>query len=186
VTSRVPAEWGKPANFFFGNRDMFKDMAADDAFPRWLRVTFAAYAHIEANGHAVFRQKRLAFLLGEAVDGVHMPAPRQRVTEAITGAVERGLLLPESKALCLVVPRAAVAYGVGDTTQRCPRHPMKSNGETVSPGLKTTRFQSGVSIQKERHNRVVSRSGPSPLSSSPGASAPDPDTKTDTSERKSA
>ncbi|RHW27823.1 hypothetical protein D0Z08_05865 [Nocardioides immobilis] len=158
--SRVPQEWGKNPSFFFGNRESFKDMATDDVFPRWLRVTFAAYAHFGANGHATFRQKRLAWLLGEKVGEVMIPTSRQRVREAIDGAVDRGLLMPESKALCLVLPSAVVAFGVGKEGAACPRHPARRNGQTVSPTSETTRFQPVVSTPKERQNRVVSGSAP--------------------------
>lgn len=158
--SRVPESWGKPPNFFFGNRESFKDMALDDAFPRWLRVTFAAYGHFGRNGHAVFRQKRLAWILGDPDSGVMIPTSRQRVREAIDGAIERRLLEPESKALCLVLPATVVAFGVGKEAEPCPRHPRQRNDETVSPDLETTRFQPVVSTPKERRNRVVSGSGP--------------------------
>lgn len=160
MSTRVPDAWGKPPDFFFGNREAFKEMAADDVFPRWLRVTYAAYSHVGANGHAVFRQQVLAHMLGEMVDGLHLPAPRQRVREAIDGAVERGLLAPGSKALCLIVPRFAIAYGIGNETAPCRRHPRKRNAKTVSPDIETTRFRQVVSPQKERQNRVVSGSSP--------------------------
>lgn len=158
--SRVPQEWnGDP--WFMGRKEAFRDWAASDVFPRWLRVTWAAYAEVEANGHAVFRQQELAAILGEEIDHVWVPAKRQRVREAIDGAIERQLLLPGSKALCLVVPRSAIAYGAGNPDAPCRRHPRaKRNGGTVSPDHQTTRFQPVVSPAKERSSRVVSGSGP--------------------------
>lgn len=153
----VPTEWGA-SEWVMGNRDTFKEWAASAAFPRWLRVTFAAYSNLEANGHARFRQSELAGLLGDNVDGVWIPTVRQRVREAIDGAIDRGLLLPGSKALCLIVPRSAVAFGKGNADKSCPRH--KRNAETVSPGVETTRFQPVVSPPNERRKRVVSGSGP--------------------------
>lgn len=160
MSSRVPESWGKPPNFFFGNRESFKGMALDDAFPRWLRVTFSAYWHFGANGHAVFRQKALTWILGDPdADGVMIPVPRQRVREAIDDAIDRRLLEPESKALCLVVPPAVVAFGVGKEMP-CPRHPAKRNEGSVSFDLETTRIEQVVSTPHERRNRVVSGSGP--------------------------
>jgi hypothetical protein len=152
--SRVPQEWnGDP--WFMGRKEAFKDWATSDVFPRWLRVTWAAYAQIGANGHAEFRQLELAGVLGEEVDGIWIPAKRQRVREAIDGAIERHLLLPGSKALCLVVPRSAIAFGAGDLEAPCRRHPRsKRNARTVSPEDETTRFQPVVS--SKRNDKTVS------------------------------
>ena len=81
----------------------------------------------------------------------------------IDRAIERGLLEPGSKALCLVVPRSVIAFGQGDKDAPCRRHPIyKRNAENVSPGVETTRFSQVVSPPKERRNRVVS--GVAPLS----------------------
>lgn len=158
--SKVPQEWNRDP-WVMGNQETFKEYAASDALPRWLRVTYAAYGHVGANGHAMFRQTELAVLLGELLDGTHVPTERQRVREAIDGAVDRGLLLQGSKALCLIVPRAAIAFGAGDPDARCRRHRRSQrNEETVSPGIETTRFKQVVSPSKERGNRVVSRSAP--------------------------
>ena len=157
--SKVPAEFGKRPDFAFANREAFKDMAADDAFPRWLRVTFAAYGEVAANGHANFRQQRLAWILGDVENGVVMPTSRQLVREAIDGAIDRGLLLQGSRALCLIVPRHVVGYGIGKALP-CKRHPEQRNGQTVSSAHQTTRFQPVVSTTKERQNRVVSGSRP--------------------------
>lgn len=145
--SRVPQEWnGDP--WFMGRKDMFREWATSHVFPRWLRVTWAAYAQLGANGHAEFRQQELAGILGEDVDHIWTPAKRQRVREAIDGAIERELLLPGSKALCLIVPRSAVAFGAGDPDAPCRRHPDQRNGRTVSPAHQTTRFQPVVSPQR--------------------------------------
>lgn len=158
--SSVPQEWGRDP-WFMGRKEAFREYAASPALPRWLRVTNAAYSQVGGNGHAVFRQLELAEILGEVVDGVWQPTKRQRVREAIDGAIERGLLLEGSKALCLVVPRNAIAFGAGDPSTPCKRHPRaKRNAKTVSPGFETTRFQPVLSPLKERGNRVVSRSGP--------------------------
>lgn len=160
--SKVPPTWGSPPNFVFGNRETFKDYAASDALPRWLRVVYGAYGNMQANGHANFAPGDLAGLLSETVDGVRVPAARQRVHEAIHQAKVRGLLMPESKARCLVVPPEAVAYGKGNVTAACPLH--KRNEESVSSASKTTRYLQVISTPDERQNRVVSRSAPSPLS----------------------
>jgi hypothetical protein len=154
-----PKEWGADS-FIMARRDTLKEWAASDVFPRWLRVTWAAYARLEGNGHAPFRQQELAGILGDEINGVWIPARRQRVREAIDGAIERHLLLTGSKALCLVVPRSAVVFGVGNPDAPCRRHPAKRNAESVSPDLETTRFQPVVSPPKERSNRVVSGSRP--------------------------
>lgn len=174
MSSRVPAEWNgeNGPNFFLGNRESFKDMATDSVFPRWLRVTFAAYAEVGRNGHATFRPKRLAWILGEHDGPISTPTTRQRVREAIDRAIDHRLLEPESKALCLVVPPMVVAFGKGEVMP-CPRHPEKRNARTVSPDTETTRFQPVVSSTDERQDRVVSGSG-SLFSLPPGASAPEP------------
>lgn len=157
--SRVPESWGKTPNFAFINREAFKEMAADDVFPRWLRVTFAGYAHVASNGHALFRQKRLAQILGDQINGVWIPTSRQRVREAIDGAIERKLLMPESRALCLVLPAEVIAYGVGKP-ESCPRHePQKERQKRVVSG-QNDRDSSFLSDPKERQNRVVSGSAP--------------------------
>lgn len=131
--SRVPAEWGG-ASWFMGNQDQFKDHAASDVFPLWLRVTFAAYSQVTANGHAEFRQQELAEMLGRLEDGIWIPAKRQRVREAVDGAIRRGLLLAGSKALCLVVPRTAIAFGAGDPGVPCRRHPAPQRGREYHVG----------------------------------------------------
>lgn len=157
--SRVPQEWNRDP-WFMGRQETFKDYATSDVFPRWLRVVWAAYSQLAANGHAQFRQQELAGILGEEINGIWLPAKRQRVREAIDGAIDRHLLLDESKALCLVVPRAAIAFGAGKADAPCRRHPQpKRNARTVSPGVETTRFQPVVSSQKERSERVVSGGG---------------------------
>ena len=156
---RAPDEWSGD-QWVKGRKEAFREWATSDTFPRWLRVTFAAYSKLEANGHAVFRQQELAGILGEEIDHAWVPTIRQRVREAIDGAIDRGLLEPDSKALCLIVPRSAVLFAVGDPAAPCRRHPNKRNGRTVSPGHQTTRFQPVVSLQRERQKRVVSRSTP--------------------------
>lgn len=158
--SRVPQEWSREP-WFMGNQETFKEYAASDAFPRWLRVVFAAYSQLARNGHASFRQQELAEILGEAVDGIWVPAKRQRVREAIEVAIERNLLDEGSKALCLVVPRRAVAMGAGNADAPCKRHPeTQRNARTVSPRVERTRFQPVVSPPKERPKRVVSSGSP--------------------------
>lgn len=167
--SRVPPSWGR-GSWFMGNQEVFKTYAGDNVFPRWLRVTYAAYSHVAANGHATFRHKDLAVILGEKdTNGLWIPTERQRVREAIDGAIDRGLLLDGSKALCLIVPPKAVAFGVGNNKAPCRRHPaeVERNAETVSFGVETTGFNRVVPPQKERQNRVVSRSALSLLSSNP-------------------
>lgn len=165
--SRVPQEWGREP-WFMGNQETFREYAASDALPRWLRVTYAAYGHLGANGHATFRQTELAILLGDHGNGVIVPAERQRVREAIDGAIERRLLEPGSKALCLVVPRVAIVYAVGNADAPCKRHPRDGrNDKTVSFGVETTGFNRVVSPQKERQNRVVSGSRPLSLLETP-------------------
>lgn len=155
-TSRVPQEWGRDP-WVMGNQEAFKDLATSDALPRWLRATYAAYGHLGGNGHATFRRSELAALLGDHTQGVSVPTERQRVREAIDGAIDRGLLEKGSKALCLIVPRAAIAYGAGNPGTPCRRHPKtRRNDETVPDGVETTRSLQVVRTQKERGNRVVS------------------------------
>lgn len=157
MSSRVPQEWGRDP-WVMGNQETFKDLATSDALPRWLRATYAAYGHLGGNGHATFRPSELAALLGDHTKGVSVPTERQRVREAIDGAIDRGLLEEGSKALCLIVPRAAIAYGAGNPNAPCKRHPeWKRNDKTVSSRVETTRFTQVVSPPKERQKRVVSR-----------------------------
>lgn len=144
-----------------GNQETFKDLATSGALPRWLRVTYAAYGHLGGNGHATFRPTELAALLGDHTNGVSIPTERQRVREAIVGAIDRGLLEDFSKALCLIVPRAAMVYGVGSSDLPCRRHPQwRRNEKTVSSTSGTTRFKQVVSSPKERGKRVVPGSAP--------------------------
>lgn len=168
--SSVPEEWGT-SDWFMGNQDTFKDWAASETFPRWLRVTFAAYAKVEANGHASFRQGELAVLLGDMLpSGLRVPTVRQRVREAIDNAVGRGLLDPGSKALCLIVPPTAVAFGKG-RAEKCKRHrPRRMNAESVSSDHQTTRFQQVVSVEK---NAETVSFPAQPSLSSPNTATPD-------------
>ena len=49
-------------------------------------------------------------------------APRQRVHEAIQGAVKAGFLAEGSNASCLIVPGHAVSKTNGDVDEPCTRH----------------------------------------------------------------
>ncbi|UDY22397.1 hypothetical protein [Nocardioides sp. Kera G14] len=161
--SGFPARPFDGDDFGFFNRAAFKDWSTKDTFPRWLRVTFSAYATHQANGHATYGQGELAAVLGDEVDGVWLPAARQRVREAIDLAIGKGTLMPDSKALCLIVPPAAVAYRMGNPHAPCRRHAARKERQNRVVRGQKERFDPVVSPTKERSDRVVSRSGPSLL-----------------------
>lgn len=78
--TRIPSEWletsepGEPI-FTMHNIQAYKEMAQEPHFDYFLRLWFFAVANMEANGHATFKQGRVAQALGKCVDGVWVPAP---------------------------------------------------------------------------------------------------------------
>jgi hypothetical protein len=125
MTSKVPAEWGNDS-WIMLNQRWAVEMASNDEVALWLRVVHAAYGRLSANGHATFKQRELQGILGHRAEGVWHPADRRSVTRAISIAVEKGLLLAESRALCLVAPPQAVAMGAGNADAPCKRHTQKA------------------------------------------------------------
>lgn len=101
----------------------WRDDAANPRFPMPLRVAFLAYSQHRANGHAKFRQREVARVLGRTIDGDFVEADRRTVSRAIRQAVDYGLLAEGSKALCLIVPGHRVQGGQGEADDECPRHP---------------------------------------------------------------
>lgn len=121
-STMIPEAWGKDS-FVFIRQPMYADYAASDAFPGWLRVTFAAYSRMTPNRHAVFGQGELKHLLGRETKGIWLPADRRSAYKAVQTAIDKRLLLPESKLLCLVVPHDRLAGGIGNVDAPCKRHP---------------------------------------------------------------
>lgn len=99
--------------------------ALNPKFPGALRVAFAAYGRHAANGHAYFRPSELAKMLVRQIDGEYVVPDRSTVWRYIRQAVDCGLLAPESKALCLVVPNHRVQGGRGAFDAPCKRHPKR-------------------------------------------------------------
>lgn len=105
-------------------QEPWKEDAANPRYPLALRVAFLAFGMHRANGHARFRQREIANVLGRFDDqGTWHPADRRTVNRAIKTAIDYGLLADGSKALCLIVPRHRVSGGLGNENARCDRHP---------------------------------------------------------------
>lgn len=71
-----------------------------------LRVYFAALARITPAGFAAFAPRELRSILGrwDEYGVIREPAGRQVVQNALTGAKDAGLILPESGALRVWIP----------------------------------------------------------------------------------
>ena len=97
--------------------------AANPRYPNAIRVAFLAYGKHKANGHARFKQREIANVLGEVDEnGDFVPASKYVVERAIKTAVSYGLLAEGSKALCLVVPGHRIRGHHGDAEAPCDRH----------------------------------------------------------------
>lgn len=115
----------------------YRDDAANPRYPLPIRVAFLAYGNHRANGHARFKQGEIATALGrhdydpktgELIRFV--PLDRRSVYRAIQQAVDYGLLAPESRVLCLVVPGHRITGGVGDEDAPCDRHAQPAKAST--------------------------------------------------------
>lgn len=96
--------------------------AANPAYPNAIRVAFLAYGEHKANGHARFKQREIANVLGEMDDGTFVPASKYVVDRAIKTAISYGLLSPGSRALCLIVPGHRIRGHHGEADATCDRH----------------------------------------------------------------
>jgi hypothetical protein len=114
--------------------------AANPKYPNAIRVAFLAYGTHKANGHARFKQREVAAVLG-AVDkvGTFEPASKYVVDRAIKTAIAYGLLAPESKALCLVVPGHRIRGHQGDPETPCSRHRKPARKASSTPRLRAVR-----------------------------------------------
>jgi hypothetical protein len=103
--------------------EAYLEDAANPAYPNAIRVAYLAYGKHKANGHARFKQREIANVLGAfATDGTFEPASKYVVDRAIKTAISYGLLAPESKALCLIVPGHRIRGYHGDAEAPCDRH----------------------------------------------------------------
>lgn len=117
----------------FGDRDWaahaqdhWLDFAGNPNLPDYLRIVFVAYGRHLANGHARLSQGELAHLLVRK-DGT-LP-DRRNVRHSIDKAIDLGYLMPESRALCLVVSSDHVQRGDGESDRRCDRdHTTRRQG----------------------------------------------------------
>jgi hypothetical protein len=121
----------------------------------------------------------------------------QRVSNAVREAIDGGLIDPLSTARCLVVSPEMLAKTGGRGGRSCRHHRIKArNSDVTGNSVHAQNFTGDVKSDlsnftgdvKLVHGRREVLSVDRPISDLflPGASAPDPDTKTDTSERKSA
>ncbi len=125
--SKIPKEWGKPLHgkslFTMHSVREYERMSNEPYFPAYLRLWFFAVANVKPNGHLPLKRGSLLWALGEDVDGVRQPVDSKTVQNAIALAKEKGLLDPESGALCLRPARSIVVQGDGSITpcDRCDR-----------------------------------------------------------------
>src|SRR4051794_36660974 len=97
-------------------QDHWLEFAGNPNFPDYLRIVFVAYGRHAANGHARLGQGELARFLVRK-DGT-LP-DRRTLWHAVNRAIALEYLLPESRALCLVVGSHHVQGGRGDPDRRC-------------------------------------------------------------------
>ena len=127
----------KPRKIDFNGRDWsahaqdhWLDRAGDHRYPDYLRVTFVAYGRHTANGHAKLDRGDLAYYLVRE-DG-SLP-DRRTIYRSIRRAVDLGLILDISTALCLVVSSHDVQGGRGSVDARCRRdHTRRANRTTTA------------------------------------------------------
>ncbi len=111
------------SNFTKHSRGAYVEDAGNPTYPNAIRVAFLAYGHHRANGHARFKSREIANVLGSFDEiGTFVPASKYAVQRAINTAIEWGLLDPTSKALCLVVPGHRIRGHLGDIDAPCDRH----------------------------------------------------------------
>ncbi|WP_155726844.1 hypothetical protein [Mycobacterium avium] len=94
-------------------QQFFREQAYDRDRPLWDRLAFLAWASARRNGHANFRVRELADTFGVGPN---------RISEAIATAKGKGLIGPESKPTCLVVPARIAEGGDGNEYEICGVH----------------------------------------------------------------
>lgn len=122
------------------SQDHWLDRAGDHRFPDYLRIVFVAYGRHSANGHAKLDRGELAYYLIRE-DG-SLP-DRRSIYRSIQKAVDLGLVLDVSHALCLVVSSHDVQGGRGNPDARCRRdhtrrQPRTTTREVVTQPRTTT------------------------------------------------
>lgn len=130
------------------SQDHWLDRAGDPRFPDFLRIVFVAYGRHTANGHAKLDRGDLAYYLVRE-DG-SLP-DRRTIYRSIRRAVELGLILDISTALCLVVSSHDVQGGKGNPDARCRRdHTRRQNGTTTSDVVTQPRTTTSRVVTQER------------------------------------
>lgn len=111
------------------SQDHWLDRAGDHRFPDFLRIVFVAYGRHTANGHAKLDRGALAYYLVRE-DG-SLP-DRRTIYRGIRRAVDLGLILDISTALCLVVSSHNIQGGLGNPDARCRRdHTQRQKATTT-------------------------------------------------------
>lgn len=152
-------------------QDHWLDRAGDHRYPDYLRVTFVAYGRHTANGHAKLARGDLAYYLVRE-DG-SLP-DRRTIYRSIRRAVDLGLILDISTALCLVVSSHDVQGGRGSVDARCRRdHTRRANRTTTAdvvtrPGTTTSPV---VTQRRTTTADVVTPARALSLSTNPATSA---------------
>jgi hypothetical protein len=105
---------------------VWKERAADPAYPIWCRVAWLAYARHKANGHASFQRGQIGSILGGFGKDRFKPLDPNNLQRAIRQPKKAGLLDISSGAECLVVPTHAIEGGWGGRPDSpCPVHVRK-------------------------------------------------------------
>jgi hypothetical protein len=130
------------------SQDHWLDRAGDHRFPDFLRIVFVAYGRHRANGHAKLDRGDLAYYLVRE-DG-SLP-DRRTVYKGIRRAVDLGLILDISNALCLVVSSHDVQGGKGNPETRCRRdHTRRQKRTTTSEVVTQPRTTTSQVVTPER------------------------------------
>lgn len=150
-------------------QDHWPRFAGNPNFPDYLRVVFVAYARHRANGHALLDRSELATFLVRK-DGT---LPERRVLwDAVQKAIALGYLMPESRALCLVVSSDHTQGGKGKLDEPCPRDHTRRKRNVRND---TGRFATNVRNDARRSEaNVRNDTGRSTLTPSISSTNPDP------------
>ncbi|GGP75032.1 hypothetical protein GCM10010278_61670 [Streptomyces melanogenes] len=96
-------------------------LARDTDIPQWLRVYFAAHWRLNQIAHAEFGPEELAELLAGTAG---KPLSKSGLSNAIRTAKEKGLLMEDSSARCLTLPRHHATTGKGSAS--CREHGIRN------------------------------------------------------------
>lgn len=114
----------KPRSWVKAYLDHYLELARNTDFDLYLRIHFFALSKGDtANRHVHLEPGEIRRSL-EVVNkrtGDIGPARENKTSQAITRAVEMGLLAPGSNARCLVLP-TGYEYGMGNPAKDCDRH----------------------------------------------------------------